>query len=96
MVNAPNTPQGKTPQRKKPPELPNALVDLAPVAIVGTLVWLAVLGASLVLRHLFDREVGNWPATALAGCALGVWGLSIVAWQRRASRRGSRGAQRGL
>lgn len=82
--------------RKNPPELPKHLVDLAPAVIVGTLVWAVVFGASLLLEHLFGRDVGSVPRTALAGCALGLLGLSIVGWQRRASRRGSRGAQRGL
>ncbi|MGH3517217.1 MAG: DUF2530 domain-containing protein [Haloechinothrix sp.] len=91
MAEAPDIPE-----RKPLPELPKSLVDVIPAATVGTVLWLAAFVVLLVMKYLFDREVGVWPATTLAGVALGLLGLSIATWQRRASRRGSRGAQRGL
>lgn len=81
---------------KPPPELPKPLVDLAPAVIVGTSIWALALAVLLVLQLVLDRDVGGWPNTAIAGVGLGLLGLAIVAWQRKASRGGSRGAQRGL
>lgn len=82
--------------RKAPPELPKALVDLARPVIVGTALWAVALVVALLLQHAAGTDTGWWPATATAGFGLGLIGLSIMTWQRRASRRGSRGAQRGL
>ncbi|MGH3952085.1 MAG: DUF2530 domain-containing protein [Pseudonocardiaceae bacterium] len=91
MAEAPDIPE-----RKALPELPKSLVDVIPAATVGTVLWLAALAVLLVLQFALDQEVGGWMATSLAGVALGLIGLSIAAWQRRASRRGARGAQRNL
>lgn len=91
MADAPDPPP-----RKAIPELPKPLADLAPVVTTGTLIWLAVLVFMLVREFGFGHDVEVWRNTALAGCACGIWGLSIVWWQRRASRRGSRGAQQNL
>lgn len=82
--------------RKAPPELPKPLVDLAPPVIIGSGLWLVALVVVLVLENVAGADTGFWPATALAGFGLGLLGLAIVAWQRRASRNGSKGAQRGL
>ena len=82
--------------RKAPPELPKPLVDLAPPVIIGTTLWAIVLAVALVLENAADVDAGFWPETALAGFGLGFVGLAIIAWQRRASRNGTRGAQRGL
>jgi hypothetical protein len=82
--------------RRTPPELPKSLVDLLPPVIIGTVLWAIALAASLLLQYVGGVDVGLWPQTALAGVALGFIGMGIVSWQRRASRRGSRGAQRGL
>lgn len=79
-----------------PPELPKSLVDLAPPVIVGTVIWAVVLLVTLVLQFGMDRDVGFWPGTAIAGVGCGLLGLAVVGWQRRASRNGSKGAQRGL
>ncbi|PRX50232.1 uncharacterized protein DUF2530 [Prauserella shujinwangii] len=76
---------------RPPPDLPKPLVDLWPVVIVGTVLWFL---ASLVLLLAGIRGVWLW--TTLAGGGLGFVGMAIMAWQRAASRRGSRGAQRGL
>ncbi|MFO7190811.1 MULTISPECIES: DUF2530 domain-containing protein [Thermocrispum] len=82
--------------RRTPPDLPKSLVDLRPPLLVGTGAWAVALGVSLVLRYAFDADVGIWPQTSLAGLVLGFVGMGVVSWQRWASRRGSRGAQRGL
>lgn len=89
-----DTPDASGPQA--PPELPKALVDLAPPVIVGTIGWVVALGVTLGLRYGAEVEVGPWPATAIAGFGLGLLGLAIISWQRRASRRGTKGAQLGL
>lgn len=82
--------------RAAPPELPKPLVDLMPAVVIGTSAWAAALAVLLVLALGFDRNVDVWLGTAIAGVGLGFVGLGIIAWQRRASRSGSRGAQRGL
>ena len=81
---------------RNPPDLPKGLVDLVPPVVIGTVLWTMALAVSLLLRHLADKDVWLWPETSLAGIGLGFVGLGIIAWQRRAARRGSRGAQRGL
>lgn len=83
-----------TPQA--PPELPKSLVDLAPPVIIGTTLWAVALAVVLVLRYAGGVDVGFWPPTTIAGFGLGLIGLAIVGWQRRASRSGAKGAQRGL
>jgi hypothetical protein len=94
VQEAQNAPDAAAPQA--PPELPRQLVDLAPPVIIGTAVWALALAVVLVLQYGLDADVGFWPPTAIAGFGLGLLGLAIVGWQRKASRRGSRGAQRGL
>ncbi|MFB9728902.1 DUF2530 domain-containing protein [Haloechinothrix salitolerans] len=79
-----------------PPELPKPLVDLTPAVLVGTSIWAITLATLVVLAVWFGHDADLWIRTSIAGVALGGVGLSIVAWQRRASRSGSRGAQRGL
>lgn len=83
------------PERINPPDLPKPLADLGPSVIVCTGLWVVALLVLLVMSYL-GHDVGVWIATCVAGIACGGFGLSIVAWQRAASRRGSRGAQRGL
>lgn len=94
MQDTPDAPATTGPQA--PPDLPKPLVDLAPPVIIGTALWALALGVVLVLRYGMDRDVGFWQPTAIAGIGCGLLGLAIVGWQRRASRRGSKGAQRGL
>lgn len=81
---------------KTPPGLPKRLVDLGPAVTVGTVAWVAALVVILVLEFGFDRDTGSWLNTAVAGIGLGFLGLTVVAWQRKASRSGSRGAQRDI
>jgi hypothetical protein len=78
------------------PELPKKLTDLTPVVIVGTGVWTVALVVLFVIYLSSDDAPTTWLWTAVAGIALGFIGLGIVAWQRTASRRGSKGAQRGI
>jgi hypothetical protein len=80
--------------QKSPPPLPDRLLALAPLVYVGTTAWLVALGVLLVGRYVFDVFPPIWLWTALAGTILGLIGFPIMAWQRRANRRGSRGAQR--
>lgn len=94
MQDTPEAPATAGPQA--PPDLPKPLVDLAPPVIIGTTLWALALAVVLVLQYGMDRDVGFWPSTAIAGIGCGLVGLAIVGWQRRASRRGSKGAQRGL
>ncbi|MFI7676158.1 DUF2530 domain-containing protein [Actinophytocola sp. NPDC049390] len=80
--------------QKSPPPLPDRLLALPPLVYVGTAAWLVALCALLVGRYVFDVFPPIWLWTALAGTILGLIGFPIMAWQRRANRRGSRGAQR--
>lgn len=76
---------------KSVPGLPRRLADPTPVVVIGTLLWLA--GAVLLaLQGAIDLRF--W--TCVAGTGLGVLGFGVFRWQRSASRRGSRGAWKGL
>jgi hypothetical protein len=72
------------------------LADPAPVVYIGTSLWFVALCGLLVARYVFDVGPPIWLWTALAGTVLGIIGFLIMLWQRSASRRGQRGAQRGL
>jgi hypothetical protein len=72
------------------------LLALPPLVWTGTAVWLVASGVLLVLRYGFDAGRPIWLWTALTGVGLGIIGLLIMWWQRTASRRGNRGAQRDL
>ena len=75
----------------EPPALPAALLAPWPVIVVIAVGWLiaAVLAFTL-------PELHGWRPVTIAGLGVGVLGTSIFLWQRRAVRRGSRGAQSGL
>ena len=77
--------------KKPPPDLPKRLLDLWPVVIIGTAAWFVAFIVLLVTGH---RDV--WLLTTLCGVLLGFVGLPLILWQRAASRRGSRSAQRDL
>ena len=83
-------------QRSSPPPLPQRLLALAPVVYGGTALWGVVLVVLLIARYGFDAGPPIWLWTALAGFVLGLIGIPVMVWQRRASRRGARGAQRNL
>jgi len=78
-----------------PPELPPVRANVFHLVVPVTCVWFVAL---VVL--LFDvsglRAHGQliWLWTAAAGTFLGVLGLSVYSWQRSASRRGVKSAQR--
>ncbi|TQJ02889.1 DUF2530 domain-containing protein [Amycolatopsis cihanbeyliensis] len=90
-MEEPSNDAGGTGGLSAPPELPTRLLELWPVVVVGTGLWLA---AFLVL--LLTGQDGVWLWTTLAGWVLGLIGFGVMAWQRVAARRGARGAQRGL
>ena len=79
-----------------PPALPARLADPTPVVCIGIIGWFVALCVLLVARYVFDVGPPIWLWTALAGTVLGIIGFLIMRWQRSASRRGQRGAQRGL
>jgi hypothetical protein len=61
---------------------------------VGEALWLVAVVVLLVGRYAFDVFPPIWLWTAIAGTLLGLVGFAVMAWQRRASTRGARGAQR--
>ncbi|SEH64074.1 Protein of unknown function [Mycolicibacterium rutilum] len=75
----------------QPPALPPKLLKPEPVIVVITVGWVvaAILAFTVAEWH-------EWRPYTVAGLGVGVLGTSIVMWQRRAVRRGSRGAQSGL
>ncbi len=79
-----------------PPPLPARLVALPPLILVGTAIWFLTFCVLLILRYGYSVTPPIWLWTALAGTVLGLIGFPIMWWQRAASRRGSRGAQRDL
>lgn len=89
-------PEPATDTQKSPPPLPDRLLVLPPMIWVGTAIWFVVLCVLLIARYGFDVTPPIWLWTALAGTLLGLVGIPIMAWQRYASRRGARGAQRNL
>ena len=79
-----------------PPPLSDRLLALPPIVYVGTAAWFVVVCVLLVARYVFDALPPIWLWTALAGTVLGGVGMLVMAWQRRAVRRGSKGAQQGI
>lgn len=93
-ADAPATAGGEAPVG--PPPLPPVRADLAHIVVPCTIAWFV---AWVVLFFFFREELeandaGIWISTCLAGWILGLMGLSIYAWQRRAARRGRRSANR--
>lgn len=81
-------------QKSPPPALPPRLLALAPVVYVGTALWFAAFAVLAIGHYGFDVFPPIWMWTALAGSVLGLIGVPIMLWQRSASRRGARGAQK--
>lgn len=75
----------------EPPALPAALLKPWPVIVVIAAGWLVA-----VILAFTVPDLHGWRPTTVAGLGVGVLGTSIFLWQRRAARRGSRGAQSGL
>ena len=78
----------------EPPPLPRRLTDPLPVVLVGLAVWVVVLVVLGLPALMGSRPLGVWFWAAVIGIGLGVLGLGVLAWQRRANRRGSKGAQK--
>ena len=79
-----------------PPPPPARLLDVPVVVGVGTAIWFLVWAGLLIAHFAGGRALDIWFSTTLVGWLLGGLGLAVFAWQRHASRRGSRTAQRGL
>jgi hypothetical protein len=62
-----------------------------PVIVVITAGWLVAVVLAFTVSGLQE-----WRPFTVAGLAVGALGTSIMLWQQRAVRRGSRGAQSGL
>ncbi|MBS1691869.1 MAG: DUF2530 domain-containing protein [Actinobacteria bacterium] len=75
----------------QPPPLPAILLEPWPVIAVLAAVWLVVAVLAFAVPGLHE-----WRPVAIAGLCVGMLGTSIFLAQRRAVRRGARGAQRGL
>jgi hypothetical protein len=75
----------------QPPTLPAVLLKPWPVIAVIATGWVIAAVLAFTVPALHD-----WRPFTLAGLGVGVLGTSIYLWQRRAVRRGSRGAQSGL
>lgn len=72
--------------------LATRLSDPRPALLLGTLAWVV---ATVVASAMGDRFSSALP-TCYAGIAVGVLGYGLFLLQRRAARRGRRGAQQGL
>jgi hypothetical protein len=68
-----------------------ALLRQWPVIVAIAAGWLVA-----VILAFTVPELHHWRPVTVAGLGVGVLGTSIFLWQRRAVRRGSRGAQTGL
>jgi hypothetical protein len=75
----------------EPPPLPTALLRPWPVIVAIGAGWLIAFVLAFTVSDLHD-----WRPVTVAGLGVGALGTSIFLWQRRAVRRGSRGAQTGL
>jgi Protein of unknown function (DUF2530) len=75
----------------EPPALPAILLKPWPVIVVITAGWLVAVVLAFTVSGLHE-----WLPYTVAGLAVGALGTSIMLWQQRAVRRGSRGAQSGL
>ena len=73
------------------PALPRRLAQPTPVVLAGTALWL--VGVALFAATA-PGGIEFW--TCVAGFVLGLTGYGVFRWQRSASRRGSRGAWKGL
>jgi hypothetical protein len=80
--------------QKSPPPLPDRLLALSPLVYVGVTLWGVALAVLLVGHYAFDAFPPIWVWTAMWGTGLGFIGFLVMGWQRRASKRGSRTAQR--
>ena len=75
----------------EPPALPAVLLKPWPVIVVIATGWLVAVVLAFTVPSLHD-----WRPFDGRRLGVGVLGTSILLWQRRAVRRGSRGAQSGI
>ncbi|MDR7301498.1 DUF2530 domain-containing protein [Haloactinomyces albus] len=85
----------RPPPMRAVPALPRELAEPTPVVLAGTLLWFLACLVFGIIGWLTDG-VGIQFWTCLVGGLLGGLGYGVFRWQRSASRRGSRGAWRGL
>ena len=78
----------------EPPPLPRRLTDPVLAILVGSAVWVAVAVVLGVLAATGVRPLDAWFYAALIGVGLGAVGLVVLTLQRRAIRRGVKGAQK--
>ena len=95
-MSAPSPSPGPEPGRDAthppvPPALPPGLLAQWPVIVTIAAAWLVA-----VLLAFTVPALHTWRPITVAGLCVGLLGTSIFLWQRRAVRRGSRGAQSGL
>jgi hypothetical protein len=79
-----------------PPSLPPRFNQMITVLAVGSVLWAVAAVVLAAAAILSGRPLDIWFLTCVVGAGLGGVGYSVFAWQRAASRRGARGAQRGL
>ena len=78
----------------EPPPLPTRTTDPVPVILAGSAVWVAVAVVLGVLAATGVRPLDAWFWASLIGVGRGAVGLGVLALQRRAIRRGVKGAQK--
>ena len=78
----------------EPPPLPGRLTDPVSAILVGSAVWVAVAVVLGVLAATGVRPLDAWFWASLIGVGLGAVGLGVLTLQRRAIRRGVKGAQK--
>jgi len=77
----------------QPPPLPPVTTGVWHIAVPGTVIWLVAF--VVLLFFIPELQADNamvWLWTCLAGFVLGLLGLSVYGWQRRAARLGKRSA----
>lgn len=95
-MGGPINSQGTKDTLRPVPALPPRLVELFPIVIVGTILWLIGFLVLLLRCLLTGASPDVWLWTTVAGIVISCLGLGIMTWQRAAARRGSRGAQTGI
>lgn len=79
----------------EPPALPPVTTGIWHVAIPVTIIWFAALVVLLFfIPDLQANDAMIWLWSCLAGFVLGLLGLSVYGWQRRAARLGKRSANK--
>ncbi|KLO31748.1 membrane protein [Mycolicibacter heraklionensis] len=85
------TPQHSPEHAPEPPPLPTALLRVWPVIRAGVAGFCCATIAAFTVPAL-----EGWRPVSVAGLGVGMVGTTIFLVQRRAARRGARGAQTGL